>query len=240
MNFPAPTSPTPRRADPQPAWAVEASGLSFSYVPGGDPVLVCDHLAVPAGTVTWLSGRSGSGKSTLMKLMGGLLGTKTGSLVVQGVQLVGAKDAVSARLRASTLGVVLQEHTLIEGLSVTENVQFTAQLAGARLTEDQVRGRLSTLGVDEVADKSGWDISGGQRQRVAIVRALAKSPRMLLLDEPTSALDEANSVAMMELLRTLASEGITSVVISHDPLMERYCDLRVDVVDGRVAEAKQV
>lgn len=188
-------------------------------------------LDIHAGSVVGLLGPSGSGKSTVLNLIGAIVAPDAGRIVLDGETVYDGRwlRADLRRLRLEKIGFIFQFHNLIPFLSVVENVQVVLELAGDTRAVARARARelLDYLQVGERADARPSQLSGGQAQRVAIARALANRPRIILADEPTAALDSERAGIVMSLLRKVADQhGSAVVVVTHD---EKIMD-RLDVI----------
>jgi putative ABC transport system ATP-binding protein len=178
-------------------------------------------LDVYPGTVVGLRGPSGSGKSTLLNVIGCILEPNSGSMRLNGELVFDGKWLRSdlRKLRLEKIGFIFQSHNLLPFLNAWENVAVACVLAGANLARAKSRALelLDYLGVERRKDATPGQLSGGEAQRVAIARALANDPRIILADEPTAALDSQRAGTVMDLLRKVAVERRTSViVVTHD------------------------
>lgn len=194
-------------------------------------------FAARAGEFVCIFGPSGSGKTTLLNLIAGLDVPDSGTIHVAGVDVGALDEAGRARLRLETVGVVFQDHQLIEEFTAWENVALPLEVRGVPLEQARAAAlaELERVGLGGLADRLPSQLSGGQRQRVGIARALAGQRRVLLADEPTGSLDSANSRALFALIRALCDQGTLAVVCSHDPLCQEYADTVYEMVDGRLS-----
>lgn len=217
--------------------AVALSGVTRTFQTSAETVhAVRDaDLAILAGTFACVFGASGSGKSTLLNLIAGLDSATRGSVVVLGTAMDALNEDGRARLRLEHVGVVFQDDNLIEEFTAGENVALPLEVLGARQAEaaSVARAQLARVGLDGLGRRLPAQLSGGQRQRVGIARALVGRRSLLLADEPTGALDSANSRALFALLRSLADEGTTVILATHEPLARAYADRIFEMVDGR-------
>ncbi len=194
-------------------------------------------FAARAGEFVCIFGPSGSGKTTLLNLIAGLDVPDSGTIHVAGIDVGALDEAGRARLRLETVGVVFQDHQLIEEFTAWENVALPLEVRGVPLEQARAAAlaELERVGLGGLADRLPSQLSGGQRQRVGIARALAGQRRVLLADEPTGSLDSANSRALFALIRALCDQGTLAVVCSHDPLCQEYADTVYEMVDGRLS-----
>ncbi|WUN35748.1 amino acid ABC transporter ATP-binding protein [Kitasatospora sp. NBC_00315] len=196
------------------------------------------NLEIAQGEVVVLIGPSGSGKSTLCRTINRLETVDSGSITIDGRPLP-AEGKELARLRAD-VGMVFQSFNLFAHKTVLENVVL-GQVKVRRLPRDEAvataRTLLDRVGVGAQADKYPAQLSGGQQQRVAIARALAMNPKVMLFDEPTSALDPEMINEVLEVMRRLAADGMTMVVVTHEMGFARSAANRVlFMADGRIVE----
>ncbi|GAA3167378.1 amino acid ABC transporter ATP-binding protein [Streptomyces virens] len=195
-------------------------------------------VTVGRGEVVVVIGPSGSGKSTLCRAVNRLEPVQSGTIVLDGQPLPDEGKAL-ARLRAD-VGMVFQSFNLFAHKTVLQNVSLGQVKVRGRRKEDadrRSRALLDRVGVADQADKYPAQLSGGQQQRVAIARALAMDPKAMLFDEPTSALDPEMINEVLEVMRQLAAEGMTMVVVTHEMGFARSAAHRVVfMADGRIVE----
>ncbi|MEU5025737.1 amino acid ABC transporter ATP-binding protein [Streptomyces milbemycinicus] len=190
-------------------------------------------LAVGRGEVLVVIGPSGSGKSTLCRTINRLEAIDSGAITVDGVPLP-AEGKELARLRAD-VGMVFQSFNLFAHKTVLANVMLAQLKVRGRTKEEaerRARELLDRVGLADQAAKYPAQLSGGQQQRVAIARALAMDPKVMLFDEPTSALDPEMINEVLEVMRQLARDGMTMVVVTHEMGFARYAANRVVFMDG--------
>jgi putative ABC transport system ATP-binding protein len=189
------------------------------------------HLTVNAGEVLLLSGPSGSGKTTLLSIMGAILAASSGSVRVQGQELVGLRESELPAVRRNNFGFVFQGFNLFPALSAVENVELALDVKrGQRETAAEL---LASVGLKDKLNTYPADLSGGQKQRVAIARALAADPPIILADEPTAALDSTSGKAVMDIMHSLAKQrGRAVVVVTHDSRILHYADRHISIEDG--------
>jgi glutamate transport system ATP-binding protein len=195
-------------------------------------------LSVGRGEVVVVIGPSGSGKSTLCRAINRLETIQSGEILLDGKALP-AEGKALARLRAD-VGMVFQSFNLFAHKTVLDNVtlgQIKVRKADRKQAEDKARALLDRVGVADQADKYPAQLSGGQQQRVAIARALAMEPKVMMFDDPTSALDPEMINEVLEVMRQLARDGMTMVVVTHEMGFARSAANRVVfMADGRIVE----
>ena len=211
----------------------------------GKTVLSDISLAIPGAGITAVIGPSGAGKSTLIRCINGLVQPSAGSIRFHGMEVTALKGRRLRELRRS-IGMVHQEYSLVERLSVMENL-LTGRLGYVPAWKAWLRrfpradiarayDRLAAIGLDDFAHRRADQLSGGQRQRVGIARALMQEPDLLLADEPTSSLDPKTSVEIIELMAKLAAErGIPIIINIHNVVLaKRFASRVVGLAKGRI------
>jgi putative ABC transport system ATP-binding protein len=194
-------------------------------------------LEIEAGEFVVLLGPSGSGKTTLLNVVGALDVPDTGTVNVCGVELAGATAGELAGFRARSVGFVFQFYNLLPTLTAVENVVAGMTIAGIprRRAREEAAEFLDRVGLGARQDRFPAEMSGGEQQRVAIVRALAKGPRLVLADEPTGNLDTASGGEVVELMHRLNREtGATFMVVTHDPTLAATAGRVVRLSDGHL------
>ncbi|MFN4865593.1 MAG: amino acid ABC transporter ATP-binding protein [Cyanobium sp.] len=224
-------------ANPSVPTLIEARGVEKWY-PNGFHALRGVDLTVAQGEVVVVMGPSGSGKSTFIRTFNALEDFQKGSIVVDGIALTHDVRQIDAIRRE--VGMVFQQFNLFPHLTVLDNLTLAPVLVRRRPkaeVERQALELLERVGIHEQAGKYPGQLSGGQQQRVAIARSLCMEPRILLFDEPTSALDPEMVQEVLEVMRELAREGMTMVVVTHEMRFARQVASRVVLMaEGRVVE----
>ncbi|GGN46917.1 ABC transporter ATP-binding protein [Streptomyces kronopolitis] len=220
---------------------VRAAGLVKTYRPeGAAPVHAVRgvDLTVEPGEFVAVTGPSGAGKSTLLHLLGGLDRPDSGSLWLDGRQVDGYREARWAELRRNHIGIVFQFFNLVSNLSVADNVELPALLAGRSPRQARAaRGELlDELGLTGKENSTPGELSGGEQQRVALARALVNTPSLLLADEPAGSLDSKGTREVLRLLARFHRRGQTIVLVTHDARMASAADRVISFFDGRVVD----
>ncbi|OLD62411.1 MAG: macrolide ABC transporter ATP-binding protein [Acidobacteria bacterium 13_1_40CM_2_68_5] len=194
-------------------------------------------LTIPDGDYLALMGPSGSGKSTLLHILGCLDRPTGGTYALDGREVGSLPENELAAVRSRKIGFVFQFFHLVPRLTAAENVELPMVLAGVRPAERRARvaKALAAVGLTDRASHRPDQLSGGQRQRVAIARATVMGPSILLADEPTGNLDRASGHEIIELLERMNGEGLTLVVVTHDPEVGQRARHILKLVDGRIA-----
>lgn len=236
----------PTGARDESAPLIRVTGLCKEYPlagGGATPVLRDVHLAIASGEFVALMGPSGSGKSTLLNILGGLDIPNAGDYRLAGQAVAALSPNQLANLRNRQIGFVFQGFNLLQRSTIAENVALPLLYAGVRKAERQRRARelLEQVGLGRRADARPNQLSGGQQQRVAIARALANQPPLILADEPTGNLDTQTSEEIMALFSRLnAEQGITLLLVTHEPDIARYARRLVRFKDGRIVHDGEV
>ena len=217
--------------------------LCRSFVLGDQAVHALDNinLRISPGEYLSVMGPSGSGKSTLLNVLGLLDMPDSGQYLLQGTDTTLLTDNERARFRRQHIGFVFQSYHLVPRLTARENIELPLVLAGVapQQRKPKVAAILAQLGLTERASHLPNQLSGGQRQRVAIGRAIVMQPRLLLADEPTGNLDSQSGLDVVNILEQLNQQGITLLVVTHDPALGQRAQRQIRMVDGRIVADQQ-
>lgn len=196
-------------------------------------------LHIEAGEFVAIMGPSGSGKSTLMNILGCLDTPSNGTYTLDGIDVSQMSDNQQARIRNKRIGFVFQQFNLLPRMTALKQVSLPLMYAGVGRGERLARAQqtLTRVGLADRVDHKPDELSGGQQQRVAIARALAVDPNIILADEPTGALDTQTGEDIMNLFTALNSQGITVIVITHDPEIAKTARRTVWIRDGLIVES---
>ena len=217
---------------------LDIKDIKKAYGEGGgyNQVLKVITTQVEKGEMCVILGPSGCGKSTFLNAIGGLDSIDSGSILVDGKEIVGLKPSELARYRKENLGFVFQFYNLVGDLTVKENIQICEHLASDPLDMDEL---LEILGLTAMAKRFPAQLSGGQQQRVAIARALIKNPKLLLCDEPTGALDSKTSKDILILLERINQQyGTTMLMVTHNEAIKDMAHRVIFLKDGYVEETR--
>ena len=196
-------------------------------------------MSVAAGEFVAIVGPSGSGKSTMMNIIGCLDSPDAGSYLLAGEEAAERSADELAEIRNRNIGFVFQSFNLLPRASAVENVELPLIYRGisGRVRRRMAEAMLERVGLADRSRHLPAELSGGQRQRVAIARALVGNPSVLLADEPTGALDTHTGEEIMTLFEQLNAEGVTVVLVTHDPHLARRAARAITLLDGRVTTA---
>lgn len=218
---------------------IEVQDLTKTYRVGDVQVhaLRGVNLKIERGEFVAVVGPSGSGKSTLFHILGGLTPPTSGTVLIDGRDLVKMSEADRTLLRKTTVGFVFQKYNLLPTLTGADNIEIARHIAGKhrRESDPQFEEILKLLGIASRLKHKPRALSGGEQQRIAIARALVNHPALLLADEPTGNLDSENSTAVLSVMQGLNKRlGQTILMITHDPEAAAYADRTITMRDGRV------
>lgn len=204
------------------------------------PVLKDISLSVDEGEYVAIMGPSGSGKTTLMNIIGCLDSPTSGEYILEGKDISQSSDNKLSDVRLHSIGFVFQSFYLLSRQSALENVALPLLYAGVRRKErlEIARKALERVGLGDRVNFKPTQLSGGQCQRVAIARAIVNNPRVLLADEPTGALDTKSGEQIMEIFQKLNEEGVTIVMITHEPEIAAHAKRVLHIRDGMLLEAQ--
>ena len=213
---------------------VKAKGIEKSF--GELKVLKGVDLEVSKAEVVSIMGASGAGKSTLLQILGTLMTPDSGSLTIDGTDVLSLSSKALSAFRNSSIGFVFQAHHLLPEFTALENVMIPALIAGRSTREARERAEslLAEVGLSERTTHKPSQLSGGEQQRVAIARALANSPAIIFADEPSGNLDSKTKQEIHSLFFKLRElYGQTIVIVTHDPSLAAMCDRSLTIKDGQ-------
>jgi putative ABC transport system ATP-binding protein len=215
---------------------IKLKEVSRVYSASGGKVRALDGVSLEVAAGEWIAvmGPSGSGKSTLVNLIGCLDRPSSGEIWLGGEDVAGLSGAELNRARAEKIGFIFQQFHLIPYLTALENLML-AQYFHSMTDEREALEALQRVGLKDRAHHLPSQLSGGEQQRVCIARALINDPKIVLADEPTGNLDAVNEEIVLRLLRDLHRQGLTIVMVTHDPVVARLADRRIELHHGKIA-----
>ena len=216
----------------------ELNNIFKDYMQGKEPVPVLKDisLSVDDGEYVAIMGPSGSGKSTLMNIIGCLDKQTKGSFIFDGSDIMKCSDKQLSDIRNTKIGFVFQNFNLLPRQSALENVELPLLYAGfsRKKRREMAKEALRRVGLEDRMNFNPTQLSGGQKQRVAIARAIVNKPKLLLADEPTGALDTKSGDDVMELFEELNKDGVTIVMITHEPEIAEHAKRIMYIRDGEL------
>ncbi len=194
------------------------------------------NFSVEEGEFVAVMGESGSGKTTLLNILAALDKPTSGSVILDGMDLLNIKESQIATFRRDNLGFVFQEFNLLDTFSLEDNIYLPLVLAGKSYEEMKKRLKpiAAELGISEILKKYPYEISGGQKQRVAVARALITNPRLVLADEPTGALDSKSTDELLRLFCEINNRGQTIIMVTHSVKAASHASRILFIKDGEV------
>lgn len=217
---------------------IRLAGVHRAFQVGDEQVTALRDidLKISPGEYVSIMGPSGSGKSTLLNVIGLLDRPDGGDYLFEDQKTTALSDLQQATLRRHKIGFVFQFFHLVHRMTAAENIELPMMLAGLEAGErkDRVNKALEAFGIAERARHRPDQLSGGQRQRVAIARATVMQPHILLADEPTGNLDRVSGNEVVNILEELNNQGLTLVLVTHDPKLGKRSKRRITMMDGRI------
>ncbi len=221
---------------------IDVRNLDFSFGSGEliQPVLKNVTISIDKGEIVLMTGPSGSGKTTFLTIIGGLRQASSGSVKVLDQQLINSTEQVKVHVRQQT-GYIFQQHNLLKPLTALQNVSMTLEMHNHLAEHErlaQAAEMLKAVGLGDRLHYKPEQLSGGQRQRVSIARALVGKPKIVLADEPTASLDKQSGQDAVSILKQLAKElGTTILLVTHDYRILDIADRVVELEDGAIKKA---
>jgi putative ABC transport system ATP-binding protein len=221
---------------------IELTAIQKIYTMGDQEVRALDgvDLQVDEGEFVAIMGPSGSGKSTLMHILGLLDAPTAGSYQLDGHEVSVLDDIDLARVRNRTIGFVFQSFNLLPAFTALENVELPMVYGGVRGRRQRAEDALERVGLANRMDHRPSELSGGQQQRVAIARAVAAAPRILTADEPTGNVGTQQGEEIMQIFQELNDEGVTVILVTHEPHIARHARRFVQVRDGKIVSDRAI
>lgn len=215
---------------------IEIQDIGKDYQEGETTVQAIKQMTffIDDGEFVSIMGQSGSGKSTLLSILGGLNHPSRGRILMDSLDIYKLSSEQRADLRSEYIGVIFQSFQLIPYLTVLENVKLPMSITGRKAKEQDTMARdvLAKVGLANKADRLPDKLSGGEQERVAIARAIVNKPPILLADEPTGNLDSTTADEIMNLLKELNSDGLTIIMVTHNPEACKHTSRIIQVKDG--------
>ncbi len=195
-------------------------------------------LTIGDGELVSIVGTSGAGKSTLLHILACIDSYEGGAYQMDETLVKNLSEKKLAYLRNQKIGMVMQDHALVEDLTALQNVMLPLDFSSRKIRDKRSLAlqTLSKVGMQDYAQKPVNKLSGGQKQRIAIARAIVNAPSMILADEPTGALDSKTSAEIMQLFHALHEAGNTVIIVTHDPNIAAQCERVIRIEDGNIVK----
>lgn len=223
---------------------IELINITKIYGKGAEKIIALDDINFTAenGKFYAILGKSGSGKSTMLNIIGALDRPTSGDVFINGNDIASYKEKDLAIYRNSMIGFVFQSFYLEPTYTVEDNIALPLLINDVKKKErrQRVEEVLEKIGINDLIDKKTSDISGGQKQRVALARALVTNPSIILADEPTGNLDNISGREVIQILRQLADEGKTVIMVTHNREDAETADVIKTLVDGKLKDKENI
>ncbi len=215
---------------------IELKNIEKTYRRGAEDVRALRgvELTVEAGELMSIVGPSGAGKTTLLHILGCLDQPTKGDVIYDGINTVGMRESELVKIRREKVGFVFQQFYLIPGLSVFDNIAMPLLFSKKTVDRSKIEKLAEMVGLEHRLSHSPAELSGGEMQRTAIARGLVNDPAVLLADEPTGNLDTENSAKIYSILQRLSDEGLTTIMITHNPELAARAERSIEIKDGLV------
>jgi len=215
---------------------IELKGIEKTYRRGAEDVRALRgvDMMIDKEELVAITGPSGAGKTTLLHILGCLDQPTNGQVLIDGVDASNLPEYELVKLRREKIGFVFQQFYLIPGLSVFDNIALPLLFSKKPASPEKIRHLAEMVGLEHRLDHVPSQLSGGEMQRNAIARGLVNDPEILLADEPTGNLDSENSEKIFEILRSLKNNGLTIVMITHNPDLATRAERTIQIKDGAV------
>jgi ABC-type lipoprotein export system ATPase subunit len=215
---------------------IELKQIEKSYRRGAEEVRALRgvDLSIAAGELLAITGPSGAGKTTLLHILGCLDQPSRGEVVFDGAKTSSLPESKLVQLRREKIGFVFQQFYLIPGLSVFDNIALPLLFSKKPAARSKILELAELVGLEHRLDHAPSQLSGGEMQRTAIARGLVKDPEVLLADEPTGNLDSENSEKIYAILKALSDNGLTTVMITHNPELASRAQRTIQIKDGLI------
>ena len=218
---------------------IELKNVSKTYQTAIESIQVLKEIDFTMESGSWLTitGPSGSGKTTLMRLLSAIEKADSGQVTIGPLDATAAVDEERRSFRRNYVGYIFQDFQLFEQFDVLTNLMIPLlPYESRKVVEEKAKSLLETVGLQHRQNHMPSQISGGEKQRVAIARALMNDPQLILCDEPTGSLDLDNRNQVMEILQEIHQQGVSIVLVTHDPELAKYGDLQFEIRDGQLLD----
>lgn len=224
---------------------IEVRKISKTYGKKDNLFKALDNISfsIPDGASVAILGRSGSGKSTLMHVMSGLDRPETGEIIIDGKNILTMKAKEVDKFRSSTMSFIFQSFFVQANETCYDNVSLPLEIANlsARTRRKKIDAALEAVELMDKKKARARELSGGQKQRLAVARAIVNSPKILFADEPTGNLDSVTGGVVEDLLFDYnRKNGVTLIVVTHDPDLAKRCDIQINIKDGKIESIKGI
>ncbi|WP_239751191.1 ABC transporter ATP-binding protein [Mammaliicoccus sp. H-M34] len=221
---------------------IKLNHITKNYIVGKKPLNILKGISLDVykGDFVSIVGKSGSGKSTLLNIIGLLDADYSGEYLLEEKAIDKTSDLQQSKLRNQKIGFIFQSFNLIDEYTMLENIYLPFLYSDQKINKEYIQYLIKKLNLEQQINEYACNLSGGQKQRVAIIRALANKPNLIIADEPTGSLDEKNRNLILNILRDIHQEGMTIILVTHDPTVAQLSNKKYVMKDGLLYSEQEV
>lgn len=221
---------------------IKLNHITKNYIVGKKTLNILKGISLDVykGDFVSIVGKSGSGKSTLLNIIGLLDADYSGEYLLEEKAIDKTSDLQQSKLRNQKIGFIFQSFNLIDEYTMLENIYLPFLYSDQKINKEYIQYLIKKLNLEQQINEYACNLSGGQKQRVAIIRALANKPNLIIADEPTGSLDEKNRNLILNILRDIHQEGMTIILVTHDPTVAQLSNKKYVMKDGLLYSEQEV
>ncbi|MEB8067457.1 ABC transporter ATP-binding protein [Mammaliicoccus fleurettii] len=221
---------------------IKLNHITKNYIVGKKTLNILKGISLDVykGDFVSIVGKSGSGKSTLLNIIGLLDADYSGEYLLEENAIDKTSDLQQSKLRNQKIGFIFQNFNLIDEYTMLENIYLPFLYSDQKINKEYIQYLIKKLNLEQQINEYACNLSGGQKQRVAIIRALANKPNIIIADEPTGSLDEKNRNLILNILRDIHQEGMTIILVTHDPTVAQLSNKKYVMKDGLLYSEQEV
>ncbi|OOV77475.1 ABC transporter ATP-binding protein [Mammaliicoccus fleurettii] len=221
---------------------IKLNHITKNYIVGKKTLNILKGISLDVykGDFVSIVGKSGSGKSTLLNIIGLLDADYSGEYLLEEKAIDKTSDLQQSKLRNQKIGFIFQNFNLIDEYTMLENIYLPFLYSDQKINKEYIQYLIKKLNLEQQINEYACNLSGGQKQRVAIIRALANKPNIIIADEPTGSLDEKNRNLILNILRDIHQEGMTIILVTHDPTVAQLSNKKYVMKDGLLYSEQEV
>lgn len=221
---------------------IKLNHIIKNYIVGKKPLNILKGISLDVykGDFVSIVGKSGSGKSTLLNIIGLLDADYSGEYLLEEKAIDKTSDLQQSKLRNQKIGFIFQNFNLIDEYTMLENIYLPFLYSDQKINKEYIQYLIKKLNLEQQINEYACNLSGGQKQRVAIIRVLANKPNLIIADEPTGSLDEKNRNLILNILRDIHQEGMTIILVTHDPTVAQLSNKKYVMKDGLLYSEQEV
>ncbi|MBO3063779.1 ABC transporter ATP-binding protein [Mammaliicoccus fleurettii] len=221
---------------------IKLNHITKNYIVGKKTLNILKGISLDVykGDFVSIVGKSGSGKSTLLNIIGLLDADYSGEYLLEEKAIDKTSDLQQSKLRNQKIGFIFQNFNLIDEYTMLENIYLPFLYSDQKINKEYIQYLIKKLNLEQQINEYACNLSGGQKQRVAIIRALANKPNIIIADEPTGSLDEKNRNLILNILSDIHQEGMTIILVTHDPTVAQLSNKKYVMKDGLLYSEQEV